>query len=249
MVLGTNGTLIEKGVAKRLKSSGIARVGVSIDSIDQDVHNRFRRNRDAYQLTLKGIEALKYAQIPFQIHTTVMGLNYHQILEISEFAKNLGASSHHIFFLVHTGRAKEMREEVEVSEDAREIDVLLRKILSTNQIETRPICAPQFVRIADEMGIPIKTRGCLAGISYAVVLPNGDLHPCPYLPIKAGNVRDEPLEKLFFESPLFYMLRTQKYKGGCGRCLYRDKCGGCRARAYQSTGDYMERDPLCSYSD
>lgn len=112
----------------------------------------------------------------------------------------------------------------------------------------KPTCAPQFMRIAKQIGVDVGryTRGCLAGISYCGITPIGDVLPCPYLPVKAGNVRDKPFDKIWGESILFEKLRTKKYRGRCSVCGYSDSCGGCRARAYFYGKGIMGEEPLCS---
>ena len=117
-------------------------------------------------------------------------------------------------------------------------------------IELKPTCAPQFMRIAAEKGIPMRfSKGCIAGTAYCVILPNGDLQPCPYFPLKAGNIRDGGFAKLWRESPLFADLRRAELGGQCGACGYQNICGGCRARAWHaSAGDYLAEDPSCIFS-
>lgn len=252
VVLGTNGTLITREIAQRLKDAGVSRIGISIDSIDEILHDRFRKLPGAYRLAISGISHCKEAGIPFQIHTTVMDFNCHEVEKITDFAVECGASAHHIFFLVATGRATTL-DEVKVRGAAKTYEQLLKRILSKQQkinIELKPTCAPQFMRIAKRMNLVHRfSRGCLAGISYACILPNGDLHPCPYLSISAGNIRKVPFTILWQESEVFKVLRSLNYKGRCGICAYREICGGCRARAYARDGDYMETDPWCLYGE
>ena len=116
-------------------------------------------------------------------------------------------------------------------------------------IEIKPTCAPQFMRIAKQRNMAVRfSKGCLAGTSYCVVLPNGDVQPCPYLPLTAGNVRREAFGAIWKNSPLFEQFRHEPLKGGCGRCGYGEICGGCRARAYYySQGDYLSEEPWCGY--
>ncbi|MDR3565150.1 MAG: putative heme d1 biosynthesis radical SAM protein NirJ2 [Negativicutes bacterium] len=248
-VLGTNGMLITPEVAAKLKEAGLACAGISLDSRDEAKHNQFRGCESAWEQTLKGIEACRTAGLPFQIHTTVMNWNEGEITDITDFAVELGARAHHIFFLVPAGRGKDIADTTLKTE---QYEALLERILDKQAqvpIELKPTCAPQFMRIAKQKGLPMRfTKGCLAGTSYCVVLPNGDVHSCPYLPLKAGNVRQAPFDVIWRESPLFQELRQQPLKGGCGRCGYDDICGGCRARAYYySDGDYLAEEPWCSY--
>ncbi|EAX47651.1 Radical SAM domain protein [Thermosinus carboxydivorans Nor1] len=248
-VIGTNGTLIAPEVAKKLKDAGLAVAGISIDSLDRSHHDHFRGCSGAWEQTLRGIEACRQAGLPFQIHTTVTSWNEHEILAITDKAVELGAIAHHIFFLVPTGRGKDIED---TTLKTAQYEALLERILDKQAqvpIEIKPTCAPQFMRIARQKGMAMRyTRGCLAGTSYCVILPNGDVHPCPYLPIRVGNVRDTAFDVLWQTSPLFGELRSGVLKGACGRCGFTDICGGCRARAYYySDGDYLAEEPWCSY--
>jgi radical SAM protein with 4Fe4S-binding SPASM domain len=100
--------------------------------------------------------------------------------------------------------------------------------------------------MAKKMGLPLRfQRGCLAGTGYCCILPNGEVHPCPYLPIKVGNVRDEKFSSIWDNSDVFLKLRSLKYSGSCATCANNSSCGGCRARAFYYSGDYMGEDPDC----
>ena len=72
--------------------------------------------------------------------------------------------------------------------------------------------------------------------------------PSGFLPIAAGNIRQDSLADVYRNSPLFQELRnTTLLKGRCGLCPYKEMCGGSRARAYAITGDYLAEDPCCAY--
>jgi radical SAM protein with 4Fe4S-binding SPASM domain len=108
-------------------------------------------------------------------------------------------------------------------------------------------------------------RGCMAGFYYCRIYPNGDITPCPYLPIKLGNIRETPFKEIWFNSSVFKAIRNQEsLKGKCGKCEYSTLCGGCRARAYglssdfidycgdlhepsEIQSDYLAEDPWCVY--
>ncbi|MDT8901909.1 putative heme d1 biosynthesis radical SAM protein NirJ2 [Anaeroselena agilis] len=247
-VLGTNGILITPETAAGLKEAGAACAGISLDSRDREKHDWFRGYEGAWEETMKGIAACREAGLPFQLHTTVMNWNEDEVTAITDLAVELGAVAHHIFFLVPTGRGKDIED---TTLKTQQYEALLEKILAKQAevpIELKPTCAPQFMRIARQKGIPMRfTKGCLAGTSYCVILPNGDVHPCPYLPLKAGNVREAPFDAIWRDSALFHELRHQPLKGGCARCGYGDICGGCRARAYYySDGDYLAEEPWCA---
>jgi len=100
---------------------------------------------------------------------------------------------------------------------------------------------------------PIRTYsggagGCPAGTHYMGIRPNGDVTPCPYLPVFAGTLRRSSLAELWTSSELFMDVRRRTALGGrCGECEMNAQCGGCRARAYGMTGDLMAEDPLCTH--
>ena len=249
VVLGTNGVLITPEVARDLKAAGVGRVGISLDHIDPAVHDRWRQMEGAWEASVHGMRNCNYAGLPFQIHTTVTERNNDVITRMTDLAVELGAAGHHIFFLVPTGRGKDIETE---SLRARDYERLLAEILKKQtevEIELKPTCAPHFMRIARKKGIPMRfTKGCLAGTSYCVIIPNGDVQPCPYLPIRVGNVRDKPFPEIWREAALFKELRAGRLGGRCGECDCADICGGCRARAYYyQDGDYMGEEPWCLY--
>ena len=246
-VLGTNGILITEEVAKKLKEAGLAAAGISLDSTDKAIHDKFRQSEGAWEKTIAAMEACRTVGLPFQVHTTVTNWNEKEVTDITDLAVIKGAMAHHIFFLVPTGRGKDIEDTTLKTE---EYEAVITRILEKQKevsIELKPTCAPQFMRIAKERKIPMRfTRGCIAGTGYCVILPNGDVQACPYLPIKVGNVRETDFDVLWRDSEMFNKLRHEPLKGGCGTCGYDDICGGCRARAYYySDGDYMAEEPWC----
>jgi AdoMet-dependent heme synthase len=91
-------------------------------------------------------------------------------------------------------------------------------------------------------------RGVNEAKGFVFISHIGDVYPSGFLPMKAGNVKNESLSDIYRSSELFLSLRdTGKLKGKCGRCEFRDLCGGSRARAWSMTGDVFESDPLCAY--
>ncbi|MCL1983759.1 MAG: putative heme d1 biosynthesis radical SAM protein NirJ2 [Clostridiales bacterium] len=244
-VMGTNGTLITADVAARLKASGVMGVGISLDSADDKAHDRFRGLAGAWQLAVRGMKNCRDAGLGFQIHTTVMDWNEPEIEKLTDFSVDIGASAHHIFFLIPVGRGR-----FEKSVDVQKYEDLLNRIMEkqkTVNIEIKPTCAPQFTRVAEQIGLETRfSRGCLAGLSYCIINPAGKVQPCAYMDMEIGNVRDVPFNEIWTESEVFQKLRSQKYSGGCGVCAFSGKCGGCRARAmYYNDGDYMAEDNYC----
>jgi putative heme d1 biosynthesis radical SAM protein NirJ2 len=246
-VFGSNGTLITAEVAARLKECGAAAMGISVDSLDAAKHDRFRKLENAHALTLAGIENCKQAGLPFQLHTTVVDWNRDEICDITGYAEQIGAIAHYIFFLIPVGRGLAIEG---TSLAVRENEALLQDIMRTQaevSIDVKPTCAPQFTRIARQLGIETRfARGCLAGLTYCVIGSQGIVRPCAYMTEEAGDVRTTPFDEIWHTSPLFERLRGQAYGGSCGVCEFNDTCGGCRARAaHCHDGDYLAQDDYC----
>lgn len=248
-VFGTNGTLITPKMAVELKKAGAMGMGISLDSLDVHKHDTFRKFPGAWEGAVRGMRNCRAAGLPFQIHTTIMDWNAEEIESITDFAVAEGAVAHHFFFLVPTGRAKTIEAE---SLRARAYEETLTRIMKKQQqveIELKPTCAPQFMRIARQMGMKLRFgRGCLAGTSYCIISPRGKVQPCAYLNLPLGDVRETPFDEIWEKNQVLNELRTLEYKGGCGACEYKFACGGCRARAaYYHKGDYMAEEPWCLY--
>lgn len=248
-VLGSNGTLITREIASRLKDVGAMGVGISLDSLDSSRHNGFRGLKRGWEETIRGMENCREAGLGFQVHTTVMDWNYEEVLNITDFAVKIGAVAHHIFFIVPTGRAVNIQGEFLSAEQYEE---LLTNIVNKQKevsIEVKPTCAPQFMRIAKQKGVSYRfTKGCLAGISYCIINPKGDVQPCAYLDKPVDNIRKTPFSEIWKNNSILNELRSLEYKGKCGACVYKNLCGGCRARAaFYNNGDYMGEETLCIY--
>lgn len=246
-VLGSNGSLITPEAAARLKEAGLAGAGISLDSLDKVKHDQLRRLDGAWDAAVAGMKNCLNADLRVQIHTTVMDWNQAEVEAITDFAVQIGASAHHIFFLVPTGRGEKIVDQALNREDYEDLLVRIMEKAKTVDIEIKPTCAPQFMRVAEEVGLKQRfSKGCLAGTSYCIISPKGDVQPCAYMKMEIGNVKDTPFDQIWAQSPVFQTLRTLDYSGLCGHCGYKSKCGGCRARAaYYHEGDYMSEDPLC----
>ena len=248
-VFGTNGTLITPDMAAQMKAAGTMGVGISLDSLSRQKHDAFRKYDGAWDGAVSGMRNCRAAGLPFQIHTTVMDWNEAELEALTDFAVAEGAVAHHIFFLVPTGRASSLESE---SLRAEAYESVLGRILHKQQevpIELKPTCAPQFMRIAVQLGIKTRfSRGCLAGLSYCIISPRGKVQPCAYLKLELGDVRKTPFDEIWKSNEVMQKLRTLEYSGGCGSCAYNRICGGCRARAaIYHDGDYMAEEPWCLY--
>ena len=93
------------------------------------------------------------------------------------------------------------------------------------------------------------TKGCLAGSAICFVSHTGEVFPCGYLPVSAGNVRQQSIREIWEHAAVFARLRDDdQLEGKCGLCEFKQVCMGCRARAFYATpGNYMAEEPFCNY--
>jgi AdoMet-dependent heme synthase len=260
MVMATNGTLVDDATAEKIRNAGIRRVSISLDGVDAERHDAFRQVPGAFEGALAGIEALKRAGVEFQVNTTITRMNLDQIEGLLELAQRLGAAAHHIFLLVPTGRGKEMAHQAISPEDyEKTLDWFYEAGLAC-PMQLKATCAPHFYRIYHqrkkeraEKSVPenplhAMTRGCLGGSSFVFISHRGQAQPCGYLELDCGQLKEKSFEEIWKDSAIFRDLRDlRKYGGKCGRCEFITVCGGCRARAYEKTGDYLAEEPLCIY--
>jgi len=248
IVMGTNGVLVNDHVAQKMVECGIKGVGISIDSVHADKHNNFRGGPNAWQLSVRAIDLCRANGLEVLVQSTVTSMNVDEIRDLIEFAKAKEAWSFNLYFLIQTGRGQEMNDL-----SAEETDAVLRDLAKAQQeyspMLIRAKCAPQFKQIAHDMGLGgLESGGCMAATEYCRIMPGGDVTPCPYMTVVAGNVRDKGFADVWLNSSIFADLRdTRNLKGKCGACEFKDLCGGCRCRAFAAFGDYLREDPACVY--
>ncbi len=258
MVLATNGTILDGKAVERISVSGIKRVSISIDGVDEESHDAFRRVPGAFARAMRGISALKDAGIEFQINTTITKTNLNQIAGILDLAVRLEAEAHHIFLLVPTGRGRELADQSISAQRYEETLHWFQEATLTCPIQVKATCAPHYFRILHqkkdrrlrESASPLHglTRGCMGGSSFCFISHTGQAQPCGYLEIDCGQLQNEDFPEIWQNSKIFNDLRNlDLYRGKCGRCEFLKVCGGCRARAYEATGDYLAQEPCCIY--
>jgi radical SAM protein with 4Fe4S-binding SPASM domain len=241
--LATNGTLLTPQIVEKISASGFKCVSISLDGASAQT-NDLTRGQGCFIQAINGVNLLK-DKVEFQINMTICQRNADEIVDMFNLAENLGASALHFFFMVPTGRGQTMD-----SISAKKQEELLGLINyegARHSLDIQVTCAPQYARIAEVSGGQRRSGGCLAGIRFLFVSRKGDVYPCGYLPILAGNIREKNLKEIWENSPLLASLRERDLKGKCGVCNYRQNCGGCRARAYAQDGDVLGSDPLCQW--
>jgi len=266
VAVATNGWVFAK--KERLReavSRGLGYVEVSVDSARPEVHDRFRGVPGAWRRAVKALENAVELGVSNAMATTITRLNLAEVDDILDLAERIGVERVVFFNFVPVGRGKE-NAWLDLSPEERE-ELLRRLYRETKKRRVIVLStAPQYARVVlqESRGRDVAQAhfyigedrfvkalaeyigGCGAGRIYAAIQPNGDVTPCVFLPIKAGNVRERSFRRIWEEAEIFKALRDRdRLKEPCRSCPYRSICGGCRARAYAYTGDPLGPDPGC----
>lgn len=264
--------LMTPDVLGRLRDAGLARLAVSLDGSDAAIHDRFRGVSGSFDWTVKMLEAARGLGLSTQINTTISRHNIHDIEPIVNLIGTLGIALWSVFFIVPTGRARPT--DLTTAEEFERVFHRLYDLSTTAAFDIKTTAAPHYRRVvlqrqvaerragvrteaptplaagigfslADGVG---RAKGVNDGNGFVFVSHRGDIYPSGFLPVSAGNVRTHDLVDVYRNSPLFRELRdTDRLEGKCGVCEFRTVCGGSRARAYATTGNYLASDPYCSY--
>ncbi|HVS15173.1 MAG TPA: radical SAM protein [Thermoanaerobaculia bacterium] len=257
VVVGTNGVKVTESLAGVLRAAGVRGLALSLDALEPAVHDSFRRVRGAWRNTVEGARILGREGFPFIVQTTAGAHNRGELDRIAALAHDeLGARVWNLYFLVPSGRGQFVSDLS--PEDYDDVLATLRRIQRdyAGRMVVNAKCAPHSVRqlLEEDPSSPFfrsfsgGAGGCPAGTHYLGIRPNGDVTPCPYLPVFGGNLTRQPLLEIWNDAEVFTAIRRRnELAGRCGACELKSYCGGCRARAHSATGDLLAEDPLCTH--
>jgi len=250
-LIATNATLITPDVAERLKRAGLLGIAASIDSMKDEVHDSFRKMKGALRLAKEGIANASAEGMYIQINITASKMNRDELPDIIAFADELRAHVILLYQFIPCGRGEDSSQ---LEFDANEFrDEILQA--GAIQRDLHPVIAPVGLpeywalhNVINNGGRPTDVlRGCICGNGMFYIKPNGDVWPCAFVPISAGNLMTTTPKEIWDRSELFVKLRDRNnLKGICRVCAQREICGGCRARALAHTGDLFAEDTKCA---
>ena len=268
--VATNGTLLTKENVQKLKQAKINYVEVSIDGATAETHDSFRGVPSAFDKAVAGLKKCVEEDLCVCIATTATKSNIDEMPEILDLAEEIGAARFTYFNFIPTGRGKEHYDQDLSPEEREKLMLYLLDRMSKGYKVTILTTAPQLARVAlqcqgpgdmatmsmahmqtvkvSKKAVPLADfiGGCGAGRLYCSLSPQGDVHPCVFLPINVGNLKKEKFGEVWLNSKLFNALRNRdNLKGACGKCDYKYICGGCRARANAYKKDIMASDVGC----
>lgn len=271
--LSTNGTLITREVAEKIKKIGVGYVGISLDGL-QEVNDKFRGKEGAFQAAMEGIQNCVAVGQRVGLRFTINHHNIQELDRIFDFIEEKGINRVCFYHLVYSGRGNAMMDEdVTPEESRRAMDTIIRR---TRDFEERGLekeiltvdnhCDGVYMylkareegreELAEQMKNFISMNGGnRSGIAFAEVDPQGYVHPDQFTQHHTfGNVRERKFGDIWTDlsHPILAGLKDRKplLKGRCAKCRFLDNCNGnFRTRAEATTGDFWESDPACYLTD
>ena len=291
--------LATKRRLEKLKDAGIARIAISLDGSNPEIHDYFRGVSGTFETSLEILRAARELEISTQINTTVSTYNLLDLPNIMRIGLENGVVLWDVFFIVPTGRAKtEYMPSAQEFEDvlcwlydvAKETPLNVKSSAATHlrrieymrdngiyELETGDLyhtLMGKLEEVREDLDFNVdsdkesseakvvagahgrsmardgirRMMGITDGRGMFFISHVGEVYPSGFLPITAGNVRENTLKNIYMTSRVFVELKNpENLKGKCGRCEFRYLCGGSRARAYAMTGDYLAAEPRCIY--
>ena len=271
--LSTNGTLITREVAERIKKIGVGYVGISLDGL-QEVNDKFRGKEGAFQAAMEGIQNCVAVGQRVGLRFTINHHNIQELDRIFDFIEEKGINRVCFYHLVYSGRGNAMMDEDVTPEQSRmAMDTIIRR---TRDFEERGLekeiltvdnhCDGVYMylqalkegrtELAEQMLKFISMNGGnRSGMAFAEVDPLGYVHPDQFTQHHTfGNVRERKFGDIWTDMthPILAGLKDRKklLKGRCAKCKFLPNCNGnFRTRAEATTGDFWESDPACYLTD
>ena len=271
--LASNGTLLTKENVQKIKEAKVNYIDVSIDGASAKTHDEFRGVPGTFDKAIAGLKNCVEADLCVCIATTVGKNNMTELPAIIDLAEEIQAERFTYFNFIPTGRGKAHFDQDLSPQEREKVMRYLLNRMSAGCKTTILATAPQLARVAlqcqgssgtgevtmsmahmqtvkvTKKAVPLGDfiGGCGAGRLYCSISPQGDVHPCVFLPVNVGNLKTEKFQDIWLNAPLFNSFRNRaNLKGSCGKCDYKFICGGCRARsAAYHNGDMLNGDPGC----
>lgn len=257
-----------------LRRRGVQIASISLDGATPATHDGVRGVRGHFGKTIAALRVLRGGGLTVQVNTVVMRDTVNELPAVARIVKESGASIWEVFFLVRLGRGRALRELTPAENEdvchflvdasqygfvVRTVEapffrrvVARRKEVPIDESEFGPLYEQLTAALRKELGEPTTasrahTKGTRDGRGILFVGHDGEIYPSGFLPVSLGNVRSHDIVRVYREHPLLRRIRAADFGGRCGECVYREMCGGSRARAFASVADPLAEDPGCAY--
>ncbi len=247
-------SLVTAAALQRLRDAGLSRLAVSLDAVDAPTHDAFRGVPGSFARTLEIMAAARQLHLPLQVNTTISRRNVGQVDAVARMLAGQGIVLWSVFFLVPVGRGR-----AEPSIAPAEYEAVFARLWHHAKIQPFAIKtteAHHYRRYVLQHPLPTPPRpggpqaplGVSDGRGVMFVSHTGQVFPSGFLPIECGRFPRDSVVDVYQRHPLFRQLRDpEALKGKCGRCEFRQICGGSRARAYAVHRDPLAEEPDCIY--
>jgi len=271
-VLSTNGTLIDRRTAERLREAGTRYVGVSLDGLRR-TNDAFRAVEGAFDRALAGIRHAREAGIQVGLRFSMTRRNAAEIGDVFDLVRDEGLPRVCFYHLVYAGRGSLLvREDLDHEATRRAVDLIIDRtagmhagghraeVLTVDNHTDGPYLYLRMVRekhprAEEALRLLRRNGGNASGSRIASIGWDGEVYPDQFWRQKSlGNIADQTFGEIWSDGthPLLAALRRRRthLKGRCARCRFLDLCGGnFRARAEAVTGDPWAPDPACYLTD
>lgn len=274
LTLSTNGTLIDRQTAERIKQVGFSYVGISFDGLGK-INDQFRGKLGAFDAALNGVRHLKAVGQKVGLRFTLTRRNFETLPEIFELVEREGIDRVCFYHLVYSGRGSRIAKDDLTPAETRDVlEQICAWAIALQSLgrEVELLTVDNHVDgvylylklLKEDPGRTEMTRQLLewngggansSGIGIANIDSFGGVHPDQFWQTHTlGNVRERPFSEIWTDisDPLLASLRNRLplLKGRCGSCRWKALCGGSfRVRALQATGDPWAPDPACYLTD
>ncbi|MEQ8235267.1 MAG: putative heme d1 biosynthesis radical SAM protein NirJ1 [Syntrophomonadaceae bacterium] len=270
--LSTNGTLITREVAQRIRDIGVGYVGISLDGL-REVNDKFRGKTGAFEAAMAGIKNCVAVGQRVGLRFTINGHNLAELDNIFDFIEEEKINRVCFYHLVYSGRGHQMMEDDVSPEQSRQaMETIIRRSMDFERrglkkevLTVDNHCDGVYIYLRMLQEDPARAQaikelislngGNRSGIAFGEIDPAGYVHPDQFTQhITFGNVRERKFGDIWTDTsnPILAGLKNRKplLKGRCSQCRYLDICNGnFRTRAEAVTGDFWESDPACYLTD
>jgi radical SAM protein len=250
---------LTRDVLVQLQEHGVEGLGLSLDGSMAVRHDSIRGVNGTFVRTIQAMRWARELDMPLQVNTLVAAETVSDLPAIYELLRLFGVARWSLFFLISVGRGKVLQPL-----SPQEAESLMKWIYETSRSAPFIVAtteAPSYRRVALEQlrtegktsaeikqSAVYRSFGIRDGHGIVFVSHTGEICPAGFLPLAAGNVRQDSLPDVYRNARVFQSLHDPtQFEGRCGCCQYHALCGGSRSRAFEATGNPLAADPLCAH--
>lgn len=251
-ILNTNSLLLTENKLKELIDSGLNYIQVSVDGIEEQ--HDYIRGKGTYKKTIEKMKLInEYSdQIKLHISSVVSQKNIDYMEEFARQILEIEKINVQILGFKRFIPNNVLKDTAALGKDGlkklyKNLELLQKKY---NEKTTIVSDMPMKNVFNEKRAIEVMKKynlscvGCSAGVNGISIRNDGTVTPCTLLYISCGNILKQNLKEILQNADMV-KIKNRELKGKCGKCQYKLICGGCRAAAYQISGDFLEEDSEC----